>query len=917
MQYFKTFSTACLLVIGLTLSTHAQFLKVSGKKIVDDSNNEILFRGMGLGGWMLQEGYMMETANFANTQHDIRSRIQDLIGATNTDQFYNAWLSNHFTKQDVDSLAHWGFNSIRLPMHYNLFTLSIQQEPVQGANTWVDKGFVMIDSLIKWCAANKIYVILDLHAAPGGQGRDISISDGNPSLPSLWESTDNRNKTIALWTKLAQRYANEPWVGGYDLLNEPNWNFTAGKNQNGCDETANTPLWQIYKDITAAIRTVDTKHIIFCEGNCWANNYAGFYTWDNNQVVSFHKYWSNNDVSSIQNALNLRTQFNVPLWLGESGENSNQWFKDAITLVENNNIGWAWWPLKKIKSIVDPLTVKEEPDYRTLLNYWQSGGTQPTVAFATNALMKQAENLKISNNIFHKDVIDAMFRQRNTNSTIPFSNNSIPGKINSTDFDLGSNGYAYYDLDVADYHVSTNVTTVWNQGNSYRNDGVDIEATQDTSKVSNGYDVSWIQDGEWMQYTSQIDSLAGYTIGIRYAAAYATSKLKIMANDQIIVPSTILPSTGGAQKWSTYNFQNVIIPKGAQKIKVVIDKGGMNLGFMNFSISSKSSDLPFNVVAGETSPSTPNVMVSLNKSIDPATLALDSLICTVNRSQVTIKNLAVSGANNFQFSFDIDQKVTDADTIKVSYTGTKIKSTDGTSLSSFTDLVIKNNLPIHVAVPGTIQAESYTVNNGMVPEGCSDLGLGLDMGYCDPGDYLDYNIRVARTGSYTIEVRSACYGSVGTVQVQQLDDDGVNVLNSVNIDLPVTGGWQTWGSTTSKINLTAGPSRLRVKIVQSGMNLNWYKFTSNLIDAIEPLGKFSLYPNPAKKFVTLQVPPELQNADKKFLIYNTLGQNVKSPVAKESYNGDISISLDGLTPGLYILILQSELGMWQFKTVIE
>jgi hypothetical protein len=117
MKHFKTLLTVCLFIVGLVTLTQAQFLKASGKKIVDDANNEILFRGMGLGGWMLQEGYMMETSNFANTQHDIRARIQGLIGTANTDQFYSAWLNNDCTRQDIDSLAHWGFNLVRLPMH--------------------------------------------------------------------------------------------------------------------------------------------------------------------------------------------------------------------------------------------------------------------------------------------------------------------------------------------------------------------------------------------------------------------------------------------------------------------------------------------------------------------------------------------------------------------------------------------------------------------------------------------------------------------------------------------------------------------------------------------------------------------------------------------------------------------------------
>src|SRR6185369_15388115 len=123
-------------------------------------------------------------------QHEIRTRIQNLIGQTATDQFYTAWLNYHCTRQDIDSLAKWGFNSIRVPMHYNLFTLPIQSEPTPGTNTWLNTGFALTDSLVKWCSANHMYVILDLHAAPGGQGKDASISDYDPTKPSLWESSD-------------------------------------------------------------------------------------------------------------------------------------------------------------------------------------------------------------------------------------------------------------------------------------------------------------------------------------------------------------------------------------------------------------------------------------------------------------------------------------------------------------------------------------------------------------------------------------------------------------------------------------------------------------------------------------------------------------------------------------------------------
>ena len=78
-----------------------------------------------------------------------------------------------------------------------------------------DKGFIMTDSLLSWCEQNEMYLILDLHAAPGGQGYDAAISDYDSDLPSLWESQANKDKMVALWTKLAERYVGEEWIGRY------------------------------------------------------------------------------------------------------------------------------------------------------------------------------------------------------------------------------------------------------------------------------------------------------------------------------------------------------------------------------------------------------------------------------------------------------------------------------------------------------------------------------------------------------------------------------------------------------------------------------------------------------------------------------------------------------------------------------
>lgn len=387
------------------------FLKTEGTKIVNGYGEEIILRGMGLGGWMLQEGYMLKIPG-AGSQHSIKARITDLTGEEECARFYDEWLRNHVTKTDVDWMAKWGFNSIRLPMHYNLFTLPIEEEPDPAKNTWLTKGFEMIDRLLDWCEANNMYLILDLHAASGGQGKDDNISDYDPAKPSLWESELNKKKTIALWRKLAERYADEPYIGGYDLINEPNWTFE-GKNENGLEDILNEPIWDLYKEITQAIREVDKNHILFIEGNGWGNNYNGFPgVWDNNMALGFHKYWNPNTQEEINRFIELRDKYTVPLWLGESGENTNEWFHDCVKLVEKNNIGWAWWPLKKVSSTSSPLTIVAPDAYDALLDYWKTKKNKPSKETALEILFQLTENLKAENCIYNQEVIEALFENK-------------------------------------------------------------------------------------------------------------------------------------------------------------------------------------------------------------------------------------------------------------------------------------------------------------------------------------------------------------------------------------------------------------------------------------------------------------------------------------------------------------------------
>ncbi|WP_188929240.1 glycoside hydrolase family 5 protein [Puia dinghuensis] len=408
MNIIQRFACCLLLLLFMTDGKAQGILRVQGRLIVNERGEKVILRGMGLGGWMLQESYMLKVGP-VGPQYRIKRRIEELIGKEKTAAFYDGWLASQTRKIDIDSMAAWGFNSVRLPMHYRLYTLSVEEEPVPGKNTWLEKGFALTDSLLSWCKANHMYLILDLHATPGGQGHDYNISDRDSTKPSLWDSEANRQKMIALWRRLAERYANEPFIGGFDIINEPNWGFEDAKDRNGLKETQNAPLRKLMMDITAAIRSVDKKHIIIIEGNGWGNNYRGVLPpWDDNMVLSFHKYWNPNTEDAIRTYLQLREQYNIPLWLGESGENNNTWYRECIQLVESHDIGWSWWPLKKIGTN-NPLEVRMTPEYQRLVDYLTGKGPKPTEQETEEALKGLLQNVRLENNIYHKEVTDALF----------------------------------------------------------------------------------------------------------------------------------------------------------------------------------------------------------------------------------------------------------------------------------------------------------------------------------------------------------------------------------------------------------------------------------------------------------------------------------------------------------------------------
>ena len=851
---------------------------------------------------MLQEGYMLQTASFANAQHKIRKSIVDLIGEESTQEFYEAWWENHVTKEDIDSLKSWGFNSVRLPMHYNLFTLPIEEEPVPGVHTWLERGFAMTDELLSWCADNEMYLILDLHATPGGQGKDEGISDYDTTKPSLWESQANRDKTVALWARLAERYKDEPWIGGYDLINETNWPLDN-----------NALLKEIYLKLTDAIRAVDQKHIIFIEGNWFANDFTNLTPpWDDNLVYSPHKYWSINDRASIQWVIDIRNRFNVPIYFGECGENSNLWFRDAIKLFEDNNMGWAWWPMKKIESIAGPLTVIKTEGYDALLDYWNNGGTPPSAEEAKATLLQVTELLKMENCVYQYDVIDAMFRQVEQTGTLPFVKHKVPGIIYASDFDLGPEGEAYHDTENANYQVSTGVFTAWNNGWTYRNDGVDIEKTSDAVN-SNGYNVGWTLSDEWMKYSAEIES-GLYDVRVRVATERDGGRFHFRVGDAPVSRVADVTSTGGWQTWTTKTLSDVILFDQEDHIRFYIDREEFNVGSFEFVKRGETTAVPTQYLSARTSDDR-TIRVHINKPMDArATLSASDFEMIVDGVAYVPDEVTMDPNHPRVLIFKLPITLTALSDIRVSYSGSSITGIDGTKLESFDQGLVQNNLAIVHGIPGRIEAEEFFTQVGIQLEATTDAGGGQNIGFLDRGDYLDYFIDVAQAGTYLVDYRTAAESEKGAVKLSLVEDGIVTDLDVQSFES--TGGWQTWRTTSSEVRLPQGKHQLRITITEPLFNINWLDFSIITSSSDQSLSTFiSMSPNPGEgmyDITTSDLPDDVYMMD----VLDMAGQLISHNLYPSVRDLPASLDLRDQPDGAYLIRIQGRSGStWQERLV--
>src|SRR3974377_106212 len=224
-----------LTLISLPLVSTAQhrFVHTDGTHVVDGQGQPLMLRGTNLGNWLVREGYMFHFEGGPQSAREIEALTNELLGPEEAKKFWKAYLDRYITRDDIQFLKRVGFNSIRVPIHYKYFESDDAE------------GFRLLDRAIEWSREAGLYVIIDMHCAPGGQtGANIDDSWG---YPWLYDSPEAQRQTIAIWKRMAAHYRDSETGLGNDLLNAPLPHFPALKKYN-------SQLDPLYRRIVAGIR---------------------------------------------------------------------------------------------------------------------------------------------------------------------------------------------------------------------------------------------------------------------------------------------------------------------------------------------------------------------------------------------------------------------------------------------------------------------------------------------------------------------------------------------------------------------------------------------------------------------------------------------------------------------------------------
>jgi|LSQX01.3.fsa_nt_gb endoglucanase len=524
-------------------------LSVEGRKLVNGEGEEIILSGVGFGNWLLPEGYMWAFRGPYDRPHRIEYLIRHLTGTEYANNFWKQFKDAYTTKRDIELIAEMGFNSVRIPFNWRVL---MKDEP--GVE-FEEDGFKLIDRCLDWCEEFNIYVVLDLHGAPGGQ-TGSNIDDCIDDIPRLFIDSESREKAIVLWEEIARRYKDRDIVAAYDLLNEPLRTSLPNKPDT---EYLHPELVRFYDDCVAAIRRIDDRHAISIEGANWSSRTDTFYkSYDEKMIIHFHRYGNLPGEESYTEWIELSERMNAPIWLGESGENKDEWCTAMYPLGVKLGIGFNFWPWKKLTGLnSSPLEIKRPEDWDKITSF-VSGGPRPSYKEAQEIFDEYLNNIKADNCHRNDNIVNSVLRR-------------APVTVMGTDFDTGEDccsgkrpkGNLYRYRSKTGMHIKPRRGMVYSRG-------------------QHGFDSGWeklcleLNAGEWAIYSVN-DISRGVTVSVEAEADGAASmRVTLDADD---AKENIVSFAGGKE---TITAQKIEC-SGDCRFKIECISGSIDIHSIKFS----------------------------------------------------------------------------------------------------------------------------------------------------------------------------------------------------------------------------------------------------------------------------------------------------------------------------------------------
>jgi endoglucanase len=336
-------------------STDEYWLRVLGDQIVNQKGDTVYLRGFGLGGMLHMENFI---DGYPANEESMREGLLAVLGEKKYNLYFDTFLKSYFTESDAAYIHSLGLNLVRIPINYHLF------EDDMNPGVIKESAFQYLDNVIELCARYQIYTIIDLHAFPGSQNQHWH-SDNPTHVASFWIYKEFQDRGVHLWEVIAERYKNQPWVAGYDVMNEP-------------ADPSGEKVFPHYRRLRDAIRKIDPNHILFLEGDRYATDFSKFTeVWDN-VVYTNHDYAVPGfifggdypgstrgkyfDKDTLERDFLKKSEFmfshHVPLWVGEFGpvytgdpkkdEMRYQILKDQLNYYKKYNVSWCIWLYKDL-----------------------------------------------------------------------------------------------------------------------------------------------------------------------------------------------------------------------------------------------------------------------------------------------------------------------------------------------------------------------------------------------------------------------------------------------------------------------------------------------------------------------------------------------------------------------------------------